>query len=100
MQGWRVTGGMSTEALPLPDPAMLPDDPAVLKQMIVQVLEELQKERGARERLEHHLHLLLKRFYGSTSEKFDPRQGLPRTAIGTAADGFPTKSSGRKRSTI
>jgi transposase len=67
---------MSTDALPLPDPALLPDDPAVLKQLVAQLLEELQKERGARDRLEHHLHLLLKRIYGSTSEKFDPRQGV------------------------
>jgi transposase len=67
---------MSTDASPLPDLATLPDDPAVLKQLVVQLLEELQKERGARERLEHHIHLLLKRIYGSTSEKFDPRQGV------------------------
>jgi transposase len=67
---------MSTDALPLPELATLPDDPVVLKQLVVQLLEELQKERGARERLEHHIHLLLKRLYGSTSEKFDPRQGV------------------------
>ena len=34
--------GMSTDALPLPDPSLLPDDPAVLKQLVVQLLEELQ----------------------------------------------------------
>lgn len=62
--------------MPLADPALLPDDPVVLKQLVAQLLEQLQKERGARDRLEHHLHLLLKRLYGSTSEKFDPRQGL------------------------
>jgi transposase len=67
---------MVASTLPLPDPALLPDDPAVLKALIVQLLEELQKERGARERIEHHIHLLLKRLYGSTSEKFDPRQGV------------------------
>lgn len=67
---------MSTDGLPQPDTALLPDDPAVLKQLIVQLFEELQKERSARERLEHHMHLLLKRLYGSTSEKFDPRQGV------------------------
>lgn len=67
---------MSTDALPQPDPTTLPDDPAVLKQLVVQLFDELQKERGARERLEHHIHLLLKRIYGSTSEKFDPQQGV------------------------
>ena len=33
--------GMSTDALPLPDPALLPDDVAVLKQLVVQLLEQL-----------------------------------------------------------
>jgi hypothetical protein len=68
--------GMSTDALPLPDPTLLPDDPAVLKQLVVQSLEELQKANARLERQEHHMHLLLKRIYGSTSEKFDPRQGV------------------------
>ena len=71
-----VTAGMSTDALPLPDLALLPDDPAVLKQLVVQLMEELQKARERLERQEHHMHLLLKRLYGSTSEKFDPRQGV------------------------
>jgi len=29
--------------MPIPDPALLPDDPLVLKQLVVQLLEELQK---------------------------------------------------------
>ena len=122
----RYHKGMSTDALPLPDPALLPDDPAVLKQLVVQLLEELRKAHARLERQEHHMHLLLKRIYGSTSEKLDPRQGVlfdapggrgarrrrptlsppptargrfPRTATSTAAAGFPTRSSARKRST-
>ena len=67
---------MSTDALPLPDPALLPDDVAVLKQLIVQLLEELRLRDERLQRQEHHMHLLLKRLYGSTSEKFDPRQGV------------------------
>jgi transposase len=66
---------MSTDAPLLPDPATLPDDPAVLKQLVVQLLEELQKANARLQRQEHHLHLLLKRIYGRTSEKLDPRQG-------------------------
>ena len=73
--------GMSTDATPpvdppLPDAALLPDDPAVLKQLVVQLLAELQKARARLERQEYHMHLLLKRLYGSTSEKRDPRQSL------------------------
>ena len=75
MAGEGIYNGMSTDALPLPDAALLPDDPAVLKQLVVQLLEELQKARARLERQEHHMHLLLKRIYGSTSEKLDPRQG-------------------------
>jgi transposase len=67
---------MSTDALPQPDPALLPDDPAVLKQLVMQLLAELQKANARLERQEHHIHLLLKRIYGSTSEKLDPRQGI------------------------
>lgn len=58
-----------------PDPALLPDDPAVLKQLVVQLFEELRHARARLERQEHHMHLLLKRLYGSASEKRDPRQG-------------------------
>jgi transposase len=67
---------MSTDASPLPDPALLPDDPAVLKQLVVQLLEQLRLRDERLQRQEHHMHLLLKRIYGSTSEKFDPRQGV------------------------
>ena len=67
---------MSTDALPQPDPALLPDDPAVLKQLVMQLLEELRNAQARLERQEHHMHLLLKRLYGSTSEKLDPRQGV------------------------
>ena len=117
---------MSTDALPLPDPALLPDDPAVLKQLVVQLLEELQKANARLERQEHHMHLLLKRIYGSTSEKLDPRQGelfdpqsgaeatcpesthaaarlvagFAGTATSTVAGGFPRRSSVRKSFTI
>jgi transposase len=79
---------MNTDVLPQPDPALLPDDPVVLKQLVVQLFNELQKERGARERLEHHIDLLLKRIYGSSSEKFDPRQAVlfdPQSGEGEAA---------------
>ncbi len=89
---------MSTDALPLPDPALLPDDPAIRKQLVVQLLEERQNERGARERLEHHLHLLLKRIYGSTSEKLDPRQGVLFDAQVGAEETAPSTPAPRSAS--
>ena len=66
----------TTEAAPLPDPALLPDDVAVLKQLVVQLLEQLRLRDERLQRQEHHIHLLLKRIYGSSSEKFDPQQGM------------------------
>ena len=58
------------------DPATLPDDAAVLKQLVLQLFDELQKAKAALQRQEHHMHLLLRRLYGSTSEKLDPNQAL------------------------
>jgi transposase len=66
---------MDTDATLQPDPALLPDDPALLKALVMQLLEELQKANARLARQEHHMHLLLKWLYGSTSEKRDPRQG-------------------------
>jgi transposase len=77
---------MSTDALPLPDPSLLPDDVAVLKQWVVQLLAELRLRDERLERQEHHMHLLLKRLYGSTSEKVDPRQGVLFDAQAGEAD--------------
>jgi len=96
---------MSTDALLLPDPATLPDDPAVLKQLVVQLLGELQEANARLQRQEHHMHLLLKKIYGRTSEKFDPRQGVlfdtepgeeeeaPSTAAATEAASAGTEDS-------
>ena len=59
-----------------PDLPTLPDDPAVLKQLVLQLFDELQKSREQVERMERHMDLLLRRVYGRTSEKLDPNQGL------------------------
>lgn len=66
---------MSTDALPLPDPDSLPDDPTLLKQLVIQLLEALSAKTHEKEALEHRLDLVLRRLYGRSSEKFDPRQG-------------------------
>jgi transposase len=81
---------MSTDALPSPDPALLPDDPAVLKALVVQLLDELQKERAARDRLEHHLHLLLKRIYARREQL--PESGLTLAEQNVAAAKKPAEA--------
>jgi transposase len=65
---------MSTDAPLQIDPAALPNDPAVLKTLVAQLVASL-GERDARiAKLERHMDLLVRRLYGRTSEKLDPRQ--------------------------
>jgi transposase len=73
---------MSTDALPLPEVDSLPDDVALLKQLVIQLIQELRADRREKESLEHRIDLLLRRLYGRSSEKLDPRQG---TLFDTAA---------------
>jgi transposase len=65
---------MSTDAELKVNPAELPDDPAFLKPLIVQLFETLQKSQQRVRQLEHHMDLLLRRVFGKSSEKLDPRQ--------------------------
>ena len=57
-----------------PDFNLLPDDPQLLKQMIADLMVEISKKDGRIEQLQHRMDLLLRRLYGASSEKFDPRQ--------------------------
>lgn len=96
---------MSTDALPLPDLSTLPDDPAMLRQLVLQLLQALQGERDQREKLQHHMDLLLRRLYGRSSEKVDPLQqllfdGAPveePIAVGLAAVPTPEAPANERR---
>jgi len=77
---------MSTDALPLPDSATLPEDLATLRQLVLQLLEALQSERAQREKLQHHMDQLLRRLYGRSSEKIDPFQLLLFDATAVAEE--------------
>ena len=60
---------MSTEAI------SLPDDPTVLKQIVVEQHDQLVSSQRKIEQLEHRLDLLLRRIYGPRSERLcDPNQ--------------------------
>ena len=65
---------MSTDASLSLDFHLLPDDPQLLKQLIADLMVELAKKDGRIEQLQHRMDLLLRRLYGASSEKFDPRQ--------------------------
>src|SRR5919202_146788 len=64
-------------SMPLVDATgSLPDDPAVLQQMIRELLDVLRQTRHENEQLQHRLDLLLRRLYGPRTERFDPNQPL------------------------
>src|ERR687894_272582 len=69
--------GRTTPEVCLPDAtAPLPDDPAILQQMIRELLAVLRQTRDDNEQLQHRLDLLLRRLYGPRTERFDPNQPL------------------------
>ena len=54
----------------------LPDDPALLKQMIAELLASLHQQQGRIAELQQRLDVLLRRLYGQRSERIDPGQLL------------------------
>jgi transposase len=54
--------------------AALPDDPAVLKQMIAELLRALRQERRGREEIEARLDALLRKLYGPRPDPINPDQ--------------------------
>lgn len=73
--------GVDTTAVPLPD------DVAVLKAMIRELLAALHKTRHERDGVQERLDLLLRKLYGPKAERFDPNQPwlIPEMAPGSAA---------------
>ncbi len=67
---------MSTDVPPAvpPAPEHLPDDPALLKAMLAELLATLRQRDQELEHVRHRLDLLLRRLYGPRAEKFDPAQ--------------------------
>jgi transposase len=111
----RLKGMRSPGTAPTPPPTSaehLPDDPATLKRLIVELLASLQECQRDKAALQHRLDLLLRRLYGPRGERFDPNQPLlfPEVAAGpdtpaagpdtTAAEPKPKrrcKPHGRRR---
>jgi transposase len=95
---------MSTDAASSPpaalqvDPATLPDDAVLLKSLVAQLFAQLQSRDGRISDLEHRMSLLLRKLYGSKSEKLDPRQAslfdlltaVPEGQAAMADDSPPT----------
>jgi transposase len=70
------------------DPAQLPDDPALLKSMVAELLAALRHSQQETEHLQHRLDQLLRRLYGPRAERYDPNQPLlfPEPAATAAAE--------------
>jgi transposase len=65
----------SAPATPV-DTSALPDDPAVLKQMIAELIRALRSERRDKEALQQRLDALVRRLYGPRPEPVHPQQPL------------------------
>src|SRR5262245_8875670 len=68
--------GPPTSETPADPTAALPDDLAILRQMVCELLDALGQARRENEQLQHRLDLLLRRLYGPRTERFDPSQPL------------------------
>lgn len=66
----------ATTSVPVCDPARLPDDPALLKAMLAEVLALLHASRHEGAQLQARLDQLLRRLYGRRSERLDANQLL------------------------
>jgi transposase len=83
----------TTPETPADPTAALPDDPAILRQMVLERLAALCDTRRQNDELQHRLDLLPRRIYGPRTERFDPDQPLlipdafeavaPETAVPT-----------------
>ena len=73
--------------------AALPDDPAVLRQMITELLALLHETQRENASLQHRLDLLLRRLYGPRTERVDPNQGLLIPDVFEAAPQPPAVAS-------
>src|SRR5215469_11687260 len=67
---------VAATTVPAVDPADLPDDPSLLKAMLIEVLAALRASRQEGEQLRQRLDQLLRRLYGPRSERLNPDQPL------------------------
>src|SRR2546426_3825040 len=79
---------------PLPTAVpLLPDDPAVLKRMIVELLEALKEAQHDCASLRYRLDQLIRRLYGPKAERFDPNQPWLIPEMANADDAVNTEAS-------
>src|SRR5436190_9614203 len=79
----------STDTTRVPSPEDLPNDVAILKAMLIEVIVALRQERGHSESLQHRLDGLLRRLYGARNERYDPKQPWLFAEMAAAAGQSP-----------
>jgi transposase len=99
---------VTTEGITVPIPETLPDDLTACHAMIRQLLQQLGSSHRQIGQMEHQLQQLLRRLYGRSSEKIDPRQLAlfaemlqdmeSRTAPSPAAEPESTSATGKPHS--
>src|SRR5438874_8632126 len=84
--------------------AQLPDEPATLKSMFLEVLQTLRQTQHERDALRQQLARLVQRLYGPRTERFDPDQPTlfdqlpaPAAPAPTAAPQPPPAPPGPRR---
>ena len=77
----------------LPPAEYLPDDPATLKSMILELLATLHERERDNEALRHRLDLLLRRLYGPRGERFNPNQALLFADLAQDQESAPSTTS-------
>jgi transposase len=84
---------MSVTAAQLTDPATLPDDPVVLRGMIVELMQAnrslTQRVTGLLEQMEQ----LTRRLFGRSSEKWDPNQAVMDELLAGVLEQGPVKAA-------
>jgi transposase len=88
-----VSARLATPRVPY-NTSMLPDDPAVLKQMIAELIRELQTARRDRESVQQRLDALLRRLHGPRPAADNPQQpslfpDLPGSDTEVSAEPIP-----------
>ena len=59
---------------PMPTAADLPDDPELLKLLVIELLQELEAKKRMGEQLQRQLEQVMRKLFGRKSEKLDPNQ--------------------------
>jgi transposase len=93
MEPVTTAGPVPVEPGVLPTLEQLPDDPATLKHMILELLATLHEERRDQEALRQRIDQLLRRLYGPRTERLDPDQPLLVDAAPAATDGGPASAT-------